>query len=271
MLKTFPPTRLLLVRTLHSLIRVSAGARPAIQSRLFSATPHRNAAKTAAPTNASSRPSATKSTGFESLGLLPALIDALREENIQQATDVQLKSIPAILNGSDVLMAAQTGTGKTLAYLLPIIHRLKQEEVAGFTPRPGRPRVLLLAPTRELAQQVGRVSKLLSYHAVFRSVCLSVEDSSKAMQKVQLKTKLLDVVIATPARLQYHIVHPFFEFSLFCFFALNNIYFSQIQGNISMSDVHTIVMDEADTLFDHSFSEMTEKLVHSIQYSIRLI
>ncbi len=88
---------------------------------------------------------------------------------ITRPTDIQSRAIPIVQAGSNILMAGQTGTGKTLAYLLPLIERLKRDEHAGFDGRASRPRVVILAPTRELAQQVGRVCKALSHR-----VCVSL-------------------------------------------------------------------------------------------------
>jgi superfamily II DNA/RNA helicase len=120
---------------------------------------------------------------------------------ISRPTDIQARAIPPLLEGRDVLMAGQTGTGKTLAYLLPLIQRLKHDEDhGGIVARPSRPRIVIVAPTRELAQQVGRVSKSLSHRARFRSVCL-VDDASALFSKRGTLEGLIDVCISTPARL----------------------------------------------------------------------
>ncbi|HEX5305528.1 MAG TPA: DEAD/DEAH box helicase, partial [Dyella sp.] len=87
---------------------------------------------------------------FESLGLAPALLRALVEEGYTEPTPIQAGAIPLVIAGHDLLAAAQTGTGKTAAFALPIIHKLMQ----GGDTQTRRPRVLVLTPTRELAAQV---------------------------------------------------------------------------------------------------------------------
>lgn len=120
---------------------------------------------------------------------------------ISRPTDIQARAIPPLLAGHDVLMAGQTGTGKTLAYLLPLIQKLKHDEDrGGIVVRPSRPRIIIVAPTRELAQQVGRVSKALSHRARYRSVCL-VDDASAQFSKRGTLDGPIDVCISTPARL----------------------------------------------------------------------
>jgi superfamily II DNA/RNA helicase len=90
------------------------------------------------------------------------------------ASCVQDRAFPLIADGKSVLMASHTGSGKTLAYLLPLVTRLrKQEDAEGFVSRPKRPRVLVLSPTRELAEQIGSVAKQLAHFAKFRSAVLS--------------------------------------------------------------------------------------------------
>jgi hypothetical protein len=90
------------------------------------------------------------------------------------ASCVQDRAFPLIADGKSVLLASHTGSGKTLAYLLPLVTRLrKQEDAEGFVSRPKRPRVLVLSPTRELAEQIGSVAKQLAHFAKFRSAVLS--------------------------------------------------------------------------------------------------
>src|SRR5207248_10178876 len=98
---------------------------------------------------------------FHALGLHPALVKATREIHYVEPTPIQAQAIPPILAGRDLLASAQTGTGKTAAYLLPILHRLMHR------PR-GSTQVIVVTPTRELAQQIDDVFLGLAYHTSVR-------------------------------------------------------------------------------------------------------
>jgi len=111
---------------------------------------------------------------FGSLSLPAGLVEALKASGITKPSEIQQVVIPEIMAGHDIIMAAQTGTGKTLAYLLPIIEKLRyDEDVEGVVTRLNRPRALVLVPTRELAVQVLAVAKFLSHYFRFRSVALT--------------------------------------------------------------------------------------------------
>src|SRR5207244_5717955 len=98
---------------------------------------------------------------FKALGLHPSLVQATRDLRYVQPTPIQAEAIPAVLAGRDVLATAQTGTGKTAAYMLPILHRLLDR------PR-GTSQALVVTPTRELAQQIDDVLLGLAYHTNIR-------------------------------------------------------------------------------------------------------
>src|SRR5438876_2819890 len=98
---------------------------------------------------------------FRALGLHPSLVQATREMRYVEPTPIQAEAIPAILAGRDLIATAQTGTGKTAAFLLPIFHQLLS------LPR-GMTRALVITPTRELAQQIEAVSLGLAYHTPLR-------------------------------------------------------------------------------------------------------
>jgi len=110
---------------------------------------------------------------FHSFGLRDDIVQGLDGLSITKPTVTQMVTIPPVLNRKHVLCAAQTGTGKTLAYLLPIVHHLKEEHDLGMISRLKRPRVLIAVPNRELALQVLKVAKLLSHNARFRSALLT--------------------------------------------------------------------------------------------------
>src|SRR6185369_17245742 len=99
---------------------------------------------------------------FKALGLHPLLVQAVREMRYEEPTPVQAEAIPAVLAGRDVIATAQTGTGKTAAFLLPILHKLLAEPH-------NTTRALVVTPTRELAQQIDDVMLGLAYHTPLRS------------------------------------------------------------------------------------------------------
>ena len=165
---------------------------------------------------------------FQDLGLLPELVS---NAGYDAATPVQSESIPAILNGRDVLAGAQTGTGKTAAFILPVIQKL----YAGKSTH--SPRALVLAPTRELAAQVADSARKygkglgLRQTSIFGGV--SYGGQFKALRSG------LDLVIATPGRLIDH---------------LN-------QGSIDLSNVQTLILDEADRMLDMGFIGDIERVI----------
>lgn len=113
--------------------------------------------------------------GFGALGVLPELTQLLVASDIKQPTSIQKLALPHLLANRDAVIAAQTGTGKTLAYVLPIAQQLIQDEREGIPVRPSRPRALIIVPSRELAAQVVAVAKQLCHHpdAKFRATMTS--------------------------------------------------------------------------------------------------
>ncbi|MEY8879593.1 MAG: DEAD/DEAH box helicase [Leptothrix sp. (in: b-proteobacteria)] len=166
---------------------------------------------------------------FASLGLAPALVRAASERHYLAPTPIQAEAIPAILQGRDVLGSAQTGSGKTAAFALPLLQRLVSQ--GRETPR--RLGALVLVPTRELAVQVGETLLALARHlpqplkiaAVFGGVSINP-------QMMNLRGGA-DLVVATPGRLLDLIEH----------------------NALRLSDVQMLVLDEADRLFDLGFAE----------------
>src|SRR6266404_4945362 len=132
---------------------------------------------------------------FNSLGLNPALVRATREIGYAEPTPIQAEAIPAVLAGRDVIATAQTGTGKTAAFLLPILHHL-------LASTPNSSGALIITPTRELAQQIDDVCRGLAYHTPLR-VGLLVGGSPMGPQEKALRAGV-EVVIATPGRLLDH-------------------------------------------------------------------
>jgi ATP-dependent RNA helicase RhlE len=159
---------------------------------------------------------------FQSLGLHPSLVRATQDLKYKEPTPVQAGAIPPALEGRDVIATAQTGTGKTAGFLLPVLHRLIDQ------PRIG-PRALILSPTRELADQIAEVCRGLSRHTKVQST-LVVGGRPMFAQERALRAGP-DLIIATPGRLLDHVM----------------------RGTVRLDKVSTLVLDEADTMFDMGF------------------
>src|SRR5215210_1475228 len=112
----------------------------------------------------------TTETQFAGLGLAQPLLRAITDAGYTTPTPVQVKAIPLVLEGGDLLAAAQTGTGKTAGFVLPILHRLHESAAAQEHVKPGRPRCLILTPTRELAAQVEQSVRTYGKHVALKSV-----------------------------------------------------------------------------------------------------
>jgi ATP-dependent RNA helicase RhlE len=161
---------------------------------------------------------------FKQLGLSAELLRAVDEQGYREATPIQQQAIPAILEGRDVLAGAQTGTGKTASFTLPILHRLQSLHSDRRCVR-----VLILAPTRELAAQVGESVRTYGRHLSVRSSVIFGGVSINP-QIYQLR-KGVDIVVATPGRLLDHLQ----------------------QGTVDLSGVEALVLDEADRMLDMGF------------------
>ena len=164
---------------------------------------------------------------FAALGLSPALCSSLGRLGYTQPTPVQTGSIPVVLSGSDLLARAQTGTGKTAAFGLPLIDRLL---IRGRRPpQVSSPRALVLVPTRELAAQVH--ASLSSYGSVARLRSVVIVGGVSMRPQVQNLRQGCDVVVATPGRLLDHLQ----------------------QRTVNLSAVEILVLDEADRMLDMGF------------------
>jgi ATP-dependent RNA helicase RhlE len=174
---------------------------------------------------------------FHSLGLSKPLLDALAAKDYSQATPIQLQAIPAVLGGRDLLGIAQTGTGKTAAFMLPSLQRLA---AAKRVPHPGSARMLVLAPTRELASQIAASAQAygrflhLSVGVIFGGV-----PNGKSVRTV---SRGLDVLVATPGRLLDLID----------------------QRALSLSELEILVLDEADQMLDLGFIHALKRIVSLI-------
>src|SRR5438132_9897234 len=167
---------------------------------------------------------------FKSLGLHPLLVQAVAEMRYAEPTPIQSEAIPTILAGRDLVATAQTGTGKTAAFLLPILH-----DLLGL--QRGTTQALIVTPTRGLAQQIDDVCLGLAYHTPIR-VGLLVGGAPMGPQEKALRAGV-EVVIATPGRLLDHMR----------------------QNQTRFDHLHTLVLDEADRMFDMGFLPDLKRIV----------
>src|SRR5947209_11784541 len=167
---------------------------------------------------------------FKALGLHPSLVRAIRDMRYAEPTPVQAQAIPAVLAGRDLIATAQTGTGKTAAFLLPILHDLLA------LPR-GTTRALVITPTRELAQQIDDVCLGLAYHTPLQ-VGLLVGGTGMGRQEKALRAGA-ELMVATPGRLLDHMR----------------------QNQARFDQLHTLVLDEADRMLDMGFLPDIRRIV----------
>ena len=181
---------------------------------------------------------------FDELELNDNVLDALYDMHFDKCTPVQEKCIPEILKGNDVLGVAQTGTGKTAAYLLPVLSKLDDGNYPDNAIN-----CLIMSPTRELAQQIDQAMQGFSYYlqGVSSVAVYGGNDGNRYDQELKSLQLGADVVIATPGRLISHI-------SL---------------GNVDLSKVSFFILDEADRMLDMGFSDdittIAKKLPQSCQ------
>ena len=171
---------------------------------------------------------------FSSLNLHADLIKAVEQANYQKMTPVQQQAIPAVLAGKDLMAGAQTGTGKTAAFALPILHQLaSQTEVTGI-------KALVLVPTRELAQQVfasfERYGQYLTIKSAVAYGGVSINPQVKAIEAGA------NVLIATPGRLFDHL----------------------IKGSVSLENLQVLVFDEADRMLDLGFKDEISNILKRV-------
>lgn len=171
---------------------------------------------------------------FYDFGFNDLLLDSLDAMRFETATPVQSQTIPVIMQGSDLIACAQTGTGKTAAYLLPVINRLVEEEHSGVN-------TIILVPTRELALQIDQQMEGFGYFVPVSSTAIyGGNDSNEwARQRQALETGT-DIVIATPGRMLQHIA----------------------MGYVDFSKVQHLILDEADRMLDMGFLDDIMQVVN---------
>ena len=183
---------------------------------------------------------------FEELELSDNILDALYDMHFEDCTPIQENCIPPILEGRDVLGVAQTGTGKTAAYLLPILSRLDE----GNYPKDAV-NCIVMSPTRELAQQIDQAMQGFAYYLpeVSSVAVYGGNDGNRYDQEMKSMRLGADVIIATPGRLISHIS----------------------MGNIDLSKVSFFVLDEADRMLDMGFSEDIMKIASGLPKNCQTI
>ena len=174
---------------------------------------------------------------FSDLALRPEIIRAIDDAEYQTPTPIQAKAIPKILTGGDLLAAAQTGTGKTAGFTLPILELLSRN---GARSKAGKPRCLILTPTRELAAQIHESVRLYGHHLPITS--LVVFGGVSINPQISALRKSVDILIATPGRLLD-----------LCG-----------QGKVDLASLDILVLDEADRMLDMGF-------IHDIKRIIKLL
>jgi ATP-dependent RNA helicase DeaD len=176
---------------------------------------------------------AEPTTGFRALTLIPPLIDALDRAGYIEPSPIQAVLIPVAMTGRDVIGQAQTGTGKTAAFLLPFMNRWRGGH-------PMKPQAIVLAPTRELAVQVAEEAHKLAPSRHFRTV--PVYGGQRFGRQMELLRKGCTLIVGTPGRVNDHLQ----------------------RGTISLEKVRYVVLDEADRMLDIGFRPQIERIMRRV-------
>src|SRR6188768_3905143 len=168
-------------------------------------------------------------TSFDELGLRPEILRAVTESGYTTPTPIQAQAIPVVLAGLDVMGGAQTGSGKTAGFGLPILQKLSAHENVSPSPARHPVRALILAPTRELAIQVEEQIKEYGKYTKLRSTC--VFGGVDIKQQLPIVRGGVEILVATPGRLLDHVE----------------------QKSVNLGQVEILVLDEADRMLDMGF------------------
>jgi len=178
-------------------------------------------------------------TRFHEVDLPAPLLHAIYDLGFKYCTPIQAEILPSSLSGKDASGRAQTGTGKTAAFLITVITRLLYNPIQGKR-KPGTPRVLILAPTRELVLQISEEARQLSKYCALRTVPV-FGGMDYAKQRKQLATGSVDIIVATPGRL--------LDF--------------QRHHDITLKEIEVLIIDEADRMLDMGFIPDVRKIIYS--------
>lgn len=181
---------------------------------------------------------------FSSQGFAPELVKALTECGYEKLTPIQQKAIPMARKGHDIFATAQTGTGKTAAFSLPVIQHLLN---SGKKASRGTARGLILAPTRELAAQIAQnIKDYVKYTALSVSAVYGGNKMSSQVRQLELG---VDILVATPGRLEEHLE----------------------AGNVSIANLEFLVFDEADRILDMGFINAVRKIMLDVETSPQIM
>lgn len=171
---------------------------------------------------------------FNELNLSDEILEAISYMGFDEATPIQEQAVPAILDGKDMIACAQTGTGKTAAFILPVLNRIKDKEIDGVN-------TLVIVPTRELAMQIDQAIQGFSYFVGATSICLygGTDGSEWEQQKKALKEGA-HIVVATPGKLISHLD----------------------MGYVNFENLEHLILDEADRMLDMGFYEDIVKIIN---------
>ncbi|MCW8335026.1 DEAD/DEAH box helicase [Vibrio paucivorans] len=178
---------------------------------------------------------------FSTLGLSDSIVKAVTQQGYEKPTTIQEKAIPIVLSGKNLIAAAQTGTGKTASFVLPILEKLRHSE----TQRKKRIRALILAPTRELAIQVNQNIERYSEHLNLTSMAMFGGVDDKAQKQKLIEG--VDILVATPGR-------------LIDLYGQRAVYFEEVE---------VLVLDEADRMLDMGFIEDINKIIARLPQDIQ--
>jgi superfamily II DNA/RNA helicase len=174
---------------------------------------------------------------FNEFGFEPSLLEGLYAMGFEEATPVQEQAIPPIMEGQDVLACAQTGTGKTAAFLLPVLNELSKES------SDDKVRALIIEPTRELAMQVDQQLEALSYFTPISSIAIYGGRDGHAMEQEKRALKRgASIIVATPGRFTSHMD----------------------MGYVDFSGLKYLILDEADRMLDMGFAPAIMNIVHKL-------
>ena len=176
---------------------------------------------------------------FSDFTLIHSLQETLREKNFVTPTEIQNLTLPELLNGHSIVGLAETGTGKTLAYVLPILHMLKTLENEGLSVKiKSQPRAIVIVPTRELGEQVSKVFKIFTHTTRLR-IRSALGGTTMDMAKRNI-AGCFEVLVATPNRT-----------------------LQLIERGLCLDDVRLIVFDEADQMLDPGFLPTANRIVNA--------
>ncbi|XVF29882.1 hypothetical protein REPUB_Repub16aG0008700 [Reevesia pubescens] len=179
-------------------------------------------------------------SSFQELGLKAEMIGALSEMGIWVPSEIQCVGIPALLGGKSVVLSSESGSGRTLAYLLPLIQLLRQDE-ALLNVKPKHPQAIVICASDELCDQAFQVARFISHHAMLKSALESGSGKSRILEN--LPNDSIGMLVATPSETIQYIE----------------------EGSVVPDDIKYLVLDEMDSIFDHGFGSEINKILSQLK------